>query len=205
MEESTDLFGSIPDNNTELSAKLVKNTRTLGPVERVSNSKDLTKAAAKLVMDNGLKVTSLVEPKAPTKRNKVNESFKVEVSDIQEAFAILQAWDKRYPNSGSDKYLDKANRFYQHRNEVYSSFGITSGNSQPMLTQEQKDVYNKEMSPFAFKYVTLYLSVKVEGNKAIKSRSYRRLAQGDFDPQATIYGLKIEARNVTDKMKVTVK
>jgi len=205
MENSIIPIDVITDSHINLSAKLVKNTRTLGPVERLSNSKDLTKAAAKLVMDNGLKVTSVVEPKAPTTKNKVNESFNIEVSDIQEAFAILQAWDKRFPNSGSDKYLERANRFYQHRNEIYSSFGIIQGNSQPMLTQEQKDVYNKEMSPFAFKYVTLYLSVKVEGNKAIKSRSYRRLAQGDFDPQSMIIGLKKDAKNVTDTMKVTMK
>lgn len=205
MDNSIIPTNVFSDSHIDLSAKLVKNTRTLGPVERVSNSNDLTKAAAKLVMDNGLKVTSLVEPKAPTTRNKVNESFIIEVSDIQEAFAILQAWEIGFPYSGSNMYLEKANCFYQHRNEVYSSFGITHGNLQPMLTQEQKDVYNKEMSPFAFKYVTLYLSVKVEGKKAIKSRSYRRLAQGDFDPQNIIINLKKYAKNVTNRMKVTVK
>lgn len=220
-ENVEDVNSNGPDNEApESTLKLVINKTHLGPFANKGSKRALlSKAGNKVRLSNDLKVKlSAVSESDQGNSEKRTSNTDAQVFLIKDgssalsatsAIAFIEAYDKLYGGAtGTGNYLEKSNALASARNEAYTELGfspinVSNSKKAPVLTEDQRMLYNAKVQPHAFWYYEIYLSWKVKGKKVVRTKTYRFLQRPDANQ--IVNRLTAEAERWSSKYEVTIK
>jgi hypothetical protein len=198
--------------------KLVQNKTHMGPVSEEkaakAKAKALSAAAYKIKIDADLvpvidtdSITNVIKKNQSNAKTYLLSNAEDNSTDgtIVSAFYIMQAWDDVFGDSGTPDYVEKFNAAIIARREAYSKLGINpSSDRKPILSKEERTVYNSIVGPTKFDYYEYHLAFKLAGNKRfVRSKTYRSLRP--LDVNSLIAKLSKRAEQLQQQIAVKVK
>jgi hypothetical protein len=201
VSASTDPIGSAGNGNQNMKSvpvlKLIQSKTHLGPTGQLKRIKtDLSKATGKLLFNSELKLKVKMPSDNNDKKdmlNRSNRSIRIGIGDQtgdhaqqKKAVEYFYAWDLIFKDKiANDQYLDALQKLTEAQTRAYTKLGITThfdkGNKAPELTEAQRVLYNREVSPFSFDYYEYRLSFKDPGFRAVRTKTYRTLKPIDMN------------------------
>lgn len=173
---------SSSDASGSCTLKYVVNRTHLGPVRQTRKAKTLSKAASKIKLTSDLQLVPADSQSAGASeaRQGGSRSYSQIILEggsntAKKALLVVESWSRFYTGVGTPEYVDMVNALARERQVVYAELGISvqPGKKAPLLTEEQRQFYNKRLLPFAFDYWEHRISYKVPGRKAIRTHTYR--------------------------------
>lgn len=213
--------GKDNDKSKTPTLKLVMNKVHLGPVSARRKRPMLSKSANKIRLNDNLAVksTSNSESNRDSKEQKRSSFKSARVIDLLdgtsaqsavEAVYLFEGYSRLVGDApGTSGYIEKSAALAKAQNEAYSELGFSPEKLRakdakpPVLTEDQRSLYNARVLPYAFDYYEIYLSYKEPGKKAVRTRTYRYVTEPTIDSLVTRIMEKRDA--VTEKITVVTK
>lgn len=137
---------------------------------------DLSKTVGRVKVDNNLSIkfkSAKVNNPKPQNKQSVTIMSDTDVDKVAiESVYWIKAFEKLYGVSGQ-KYRDSYAKFVSAQNEAYAELGIQPNGKKPILTRAQQEIYNQKVAPSSFKYVEVFLSIKIPGKKSVRTILWR--------------------------------
>jgi hypothetical protein len=129
-----------------------------------------------------------------------NQSFLV---NIPTAWYIIQAWADVYGDRETDDAAQKYTDFIKARNEAYQTLGINpASKAKPVLTKDQRQVYDSIVRPFAYDYWEVHVTFVNENGRTVLGQTYTMIRRPKV--QLMLDKLSSKVNQLATKWKVRV-